>query len=146
MRCLNEQYIVSQLLAGGFTGSALGAGLMSVLGVNGNDFSNLFLLLVLCNASTLLPAPFLWLLPPAVDQDPPDAKGTDGSSSSSNNGKGQDGAMEITVHLAGSSEDAAVENGPHQQQQQQQWSREAAADVEEGIPLLGQQPPPKGRR
>jgi hypothetical protein len=121
---------------------------MSVLGVSSNDFSNLFLLLVLCNASTLLPAPFLWLLPPAVDQDPPDADGGNGSSSgsSSNIGKGQDGATEITVYLAGSSEDAAVENGHQQQQQQQQRSREAAADEEEGLPLLGQQPPPKGRR
>jgi hypothetical protein len=122
---------------------------MSVLGVSSNDFSNLFLLLVLCNASTLLPAPFLWLLPPAVDQDPPDAEAANGSSSgSSSNSKGPDAATEITVYLAGSSGDTAVENGPHlkQQQQQQQRSREAAANEEEGLPLLGQQPPPKGRR
>lgn len=61
--------------AGGFTGSALGAGLTSLLGVTSSDFSNLFLLVLLCTSSTLLPAPFLWLLPKELDQDPPTDSG-----------------------------------------------------------------------
>uniref|UniRef100_A0A383VPR6 Uncharacterized protein n=1 Tax=Tetradesmus obliquus TaxID=3088 RepID=A0A383VPR6_TETOB len=134
--------LMSILNAGGFTGSALGAGLTSLLGVTSSDFSNLFLLLVLCNASTLLPAPFLWLLPPAVDQDPPAAAAGGDSSSSSAHGDGRGEGVEIVVDLIGGSEDIADGH----QQQQQQSSRAAAADEEEGLPLLGQQPPPKGRR
>ncbi|WIA35154.1 hypothetical protein OEZ86_003626 [Tetradesmus obliquus] len=134
--------LMSILNAGGFTGSALGASLTSLLGVTSSDFSNLFLLLVLCNASTLLPAPFLWLLPPAVDQDPPAAAAGGDSSSSSAHGDGRGEGVEIVVDLIGGSEDVADGH----QQQHQQSSRAAAADEEEGLPLLGQQPPPKGRR
>ncbi|KAF6250954.1 BT1 family-domain-containing protein [Scenedesmus sp. NREL 46B-D3] len=139
--------LMSILNAGGFTGSALGAGLTSVLGITGSDFSNLFLLLVLCNASTLLPAPFLWLLPPAVDQDPP--AGADSSSSSSSAGGARRGdAVEIELRLDTDNGDAGISQ---QQQQQQQQRRNgaaaaAAADEEEGLPLLGQRRPPHGRR
>lgn len=49
---------------GSFVGGALGAWLTSALGVTSDDFSNLFSLVLLCNLATLLPAPFLWLLPP----------------------------------------------------------------------------------
>jgi hypothetical protein len=54
---------------GSFVGSALGAGLTGMLGVTSTDFSSLFPLVLLCNMSTLLPAPFLGLLPSAVDQE-----------------------------------------------------------------------------
>lgn len=90
--------MMSILNGGSFVGSALGAGLTQYLGVSSTDFSNLFLLVLLCNFSTLLPAPFLGLLPSSLDQDGlsaatsaavPDADGkplansSDGSSDSS---------------------------------------------------------------
>lgn len=58
---------MSILNGGSFVGSALGAGLTAYLGVSSTDFSNLFLLVLLCNFSTLLPAPFLGLLPSSLD-------------------------------------------------------------------------------
>lgn len=61
--------LMSILNAGSFVGSALGAGLTAYLGVSSTDFSNLFLLVLLCNFSTLLPAPFLGLLPASLDQE-----------------------------------------------------------------------------
>jgi hypothetical protein len=61
--------LMSILNGGSFVGSALGAGLTAYLGVSSTDFSNLFLLVLLCNFSTLLPAPFLGLLPSTLDQD-----------------------------------------------------------------------------
>jgi hypothetical protein len=60
---------MSILNGGSFVGSALGAGLTQYLGVSSTDFSNLFLLVLLCNFSTLLPAPFLGLLPSSLDQE-----------------------------------------------------------------------------
>lgn len=43
-------------------GTELGAGLTSVLGVTENDFSNLALLTIICNVSSLLPLVFIgWL-------------------------------------------------------------------------------------
>lgn len=48
---------------GGLTGGVLGAGLTEFLGVTSKNFDNLALLLVICNASSLLPLPFLNLLP-----------------------------------------------------------------------------------
>lgn len=48
---------------GGVAGGVLGAGLTQFLGVTSQNFDNLALLLVLCNASSLLPLPFLSLLP-----------------------------------------------------------------------------------
>lgn len=60
---------MSILNGGSFVGSALGAGLTAYLGVSSTDFSNLFLLVLLCNFSTLLPAPFLGLLPASLDQE-----------------------------------------------------------------------------
>ncbi|KAJ7565946.1 hypothetical protein O6H91_02G082500 [Diphasiastrum complanatum] len=47
----------------GVFGGALGAALTQLLGVTSESFSNLALLLVLCNLSSLLPLPFLRLLP-----------------------------------------------------------------------------------
>lgn len=52
---------------GGVTGGILGAGLTQLLGVTSQNFQNLALLLVLCNASSLLPLPFLGLLPSDSD-------------------------------------------------------------------------------
>jgi hypothetical protein len=47
---------------GGIVGSEAGALLTSTLGVTDHDFSNLGLLVVLCNLSSLLPLPFLkWI-------------------------------------------------------------------------------------
>lgn len=60
--------LMSILNGGSFVGSALGAGLTSYLGVSSTDFSNLFLLVLLCNFSTLLPAPFICLLPASLDE------------------------------------------------------------------------------
>jgi len=48
---------------GGVAGGVLGAGLTELLGVTSHNFDNLAYLLVLCNASSLLPLPFLHLLP-----------------------------------------------------------------------------------
>jgi hypothetical protein len=70
---------MSILNGGSFVGSALGAGLTAYLGVSSTDFSNLFLLVLLCNFSTLLPAPFLGLLPSSLDQE-----GLPGSASAAN--------------------------------------------------------------
>ena len=43
-------------------GTELGAGLTSILGVTENDFSNLALLTIICNVSSLLPLVFIgWL-------------------------------------------------------------------------------------
>lgn len=48
---------------GTMTGGLLGAGLTKLLGVTAWNFHNLALLLVICNVSSLLPLPFLGLLP-----------------------------------------------------------------------------------
>jgi len=80
---------MSILNGGSFVGSALGAGLTAYLGVSSTDFSNLFLLVLLCNFSTLLPAPFLGLLPASLDQDSVvDVQaGTSGDASSSSSSR-----------------------------------------------------------
>lgn len=52
---------------GSFTGSALGGGLTGVLGVTSTNFDNLFMLVLLCTLGTMLPAPFLGLLPAEVE-------------------------------------------------------------------------------
>lgn len=94
--------LMSILNGGSFVGSALGAGLTQYLGVSSTDFSNLFLLVLLCNFSTLLPAPFLDLLPSSLDQDglpaaatsaaaAPDADGKPPASSSSDGSSVQQG-------------------------------------------------------
>ncbi|GBF96737.1 folate-biopterin transporter chloroplastic [Raphidocelis subcapitata] len=61
--------LMSILNGGAFVGSALGAGLTAAFGVTSSDFSHLFGLTLVCVASTLLPAPFLGLLPAALDRD-----------------------------------------------------------------------------
>lgn len=48
---------------GGVTGGVLGAGLTEFLGVTSYNFNNLALLILVCNISSLLPLPFLHLLP-----------------------------------------------------------------------------------
>ncbi|CAK9206025.1 unnamed protein product [Sphagnum troendelagicum] len=53
----------------GIAGEFLGAGLMKVLGVTGDSFDNLPLLLVICYVSTLLLLPFLLLLPSETTMD-----------------------------------------------------------------------------
>lgn len=51
------------------TGGFLGAGLTKLLGVTSQNFEHLALLLVICNLSSLLPLPFLGLLPSESDMD-----------------------------------------------------------------------------
>ncbi|XP_057820866.2 folate-biopterin transporter 1, chloroplastic isoform X2 [Cryptomeria japonica] len=48
---------------GSVTGGLIGAGLTKILGVTKDDFTNLTLLLLLCNMSSLIPLPLLGLLP-----------------------------------------------------------------------------------
>ena len=60
----------SVLNTGASLGSALGAGLTASLGVTSDNFDHLFVLVALCNAATLLPAPFLRLLPAELEKDP----------------------------------------------------------------------------
>jgi hypothetical protein len=48
---------------GAVLGGLTGAALTQLLGVTSENFQNLALLLVLCNVSSLLPLPFLGLLP-----------------------------------------------------------------------------------
>ncbi|KAI8471551.1 MAG: BT1 family-domain-containing protein [Monoraphidium minutum] len=61
--------LMSIMNGGAFIGSALGGGLTAALGVTSDDFDNLFTLTAICVASTMLPAPFLSLLPSSVDRD-----------------------------------------------------------------------------
>lgn len=49
--------------AGGVAGGLVGAGLTQLLGVSGDNFENLALLIAVCNLSSLLPLPLLGLLP-----------------------------------------------------------------------------------
>lgn len=51
---------------GSVTGGLLGAGLTQLLGVTKDNFSNLALLITVCNLSSLLPLPLLGLLPREV--------------------------------------------------------------------------------
>lgn len=51
----------------GVTGGLMGAGLTQLLGVTGQNFDHLAILVVLCNLSSLLPLPFLGLLPSESD-------------------------------------------------------------------------------
>eukprot|EP00249_Psilotum_nudum_P020132 c27576_g3_i2 orf=322-2052(+) len=48
-------------------GGLLGAGLTQIFGVTSQDFTNLAILLVICNASSLLPLPFLQFLPSELE-------------------------------------------------------------------------------
>uniref|UniRef100_A0A061SCU3 Folate-biopterin transporter chloroplastic-like n=2 Tax=Tetraselmis sp. GSL018 TaxID=582737 RepID=A0A061SCU3_9CHLO len=59
--------LMSVLNAGSLSGQAFGAGLTKALGITSDDFSNLAPLIVVCCASSLLPLPFLRLLPSSVD-------------------------------------------------------------------------------
>lgn len=58
---------------GSVSGGLLGAGLTQLLGVTKDSFSNLALLITICNLSSLLPLPLLGLLP----RDAPDTKNMD---------------------------------------------------------------------
>lgn len=52
---------------GGVAGGIVGAWLTGILGITGENFNNLAMLIVLCNLSSLLPLPFLGLLPSETD-------------------------------------------------------------------------------
>ncbi|KAG0569944.1 hypothetical protein M758_6G122600 [Ceratodon purpureus] len=55
--------------AANVTGGFFGAGLTKILGVTSQNFQHLALLLIICNLSSLLPLPFLGLLPSESDMD-----------------------------------------------------------------------------
>lgn len=55
--------LMSILNCGAFVGSFGGAALTQAFGVKSDNFDNLFVLVAVCTAGTLLPAPFLGLLP-----------------------------------------------------------------------------------
>jgi hypothetical protein len=106
--------LMSILNGGSFVGSALGAGLTAYLGVSSTDFSNLFLLVLLCNFSTLLPAPFLGMLPSSLDQEglpgsapaaDVDSKQQDGSSSTQ---QGPHGAHSVQLRTQGGGDGKGV--------------------------------------
>jgi hypothetical protein len=61
--------LMSILNGGAFVGSALGGVLTAFLGVKSDNFDHLFELTAICVATTLLPMPFLALLPSSLDQD-----------------------------------------------------------------------------
>ena len=54
---------MSVMNAASSVGGALGAGLTAALGVTSDKFGNLFWLVLVCNLLSLLPLPFLGLLP-----------------------------------------------------------------------------------
>ena len=56
--------------AGGVASGALGAGLTELLGVTAENFDNLALLVAICNLSSLLPLPFLFLLNDVATEQP----------------------------------------------------------------------------
>jgi uncharacterized membrane protein YgcG len=56
----------------------IGAGLTSAFGVTSDNFDNLFALTAVCVVSTLLPMPFLSLLPASLDRDLPGEKKDEG--------------------------------------------------------------------
>lgn len=66
--------LMSLMNAGGFTSSALGAGLTSALGVTASNFDNLAMLVAICNLSSLLPLPLLRLVPGQLDEDEEESK------------------------------------------------------------------------
>eukprot|EP00877_Chromochloris_zofingiensis_P007082 jgi/Chrzof1/2627/Cz11g23020.t1 len=99
--------LMSILNGGSFVGGALGAGLTHLLGVTSDNFSNLFTLVALCTVSTLLPAPFLGLLPTTLDKELAENKQVQlgdveqqrtGSSSSTSGGKVKDDDSGSALH------------------------------------------------
>lgn len=66
--------LMSIFNAGGVSSGAIGGVLTEALGVTSENFDNLVWLVLLCNLSSLLPLPFLGLLPsepPPVHHDSP---------------------------------------------------------------------------
>eukprot|EP00798_Chlamydomonas_sp_ICE-L_P004597 gene4598-14788_t len=69
--------LMSILNAGSFVGTAIGAAMTEGLGVTSTNFDHLFVLILLCNVLSLLPAPFICLLSPELDQESPGEHGGD---------------------------------------------------------------------
>ncbi|GAX77364.1 hypothetical protein CEUSTIGMA_g4810.t1 [Chlamydomonas eustigma] len=67
--------LMSVLNGGASVGSALGAGITAALGVTSEDFHQLFTLVAICTVATLMPAPFLKLLPDELEHDPEGLEG-----------------------------------------------------------------------
>lgn len=61
--------LMSILNGGSFVGSALGSALTAVLGVTGENFDNLALLVTICTLCGLAPLPLLRMLPADVDEE-----------------------------------------------------------------------------
>lgn len=55
--------LMSILNGGAFAGSALGSALTAALGVTADDFRLLWVLIAVCQLSSLLPLPLLWCEP-----------------------------------------------------------------------------------
>ena len=55
--------LMSILNGGAFAGSALGSALTAALGVTADDFRLLWVLVAVCQLSSLLPLPLLWCGP-----------------------------------------------------------------------------------
>ena len=58
--------LMSILNGGAFAGSALGSALTAALGVTADDFRLLWVLVAVCQLSSLLPLPLLWCRPVRV--------------------------------------------------------------------------------
>jgi len=93
--------LMSVLNGGAFVGSALGGAMTAALGVTADDFSGLPALVLACNVLTLLPAPFLSLLPPDVDADGGDGDGGRGGEDGPGGGGGGDKAAPAAAAQAG---------------------------------------------
>lgn len=61
--------LMSVLNGGAYVGSLMGSGLTQAFGVTSDNFDNLFWLVALCNVCTLLPMPFLRLLPDELNSE-----------------------------------------------------------------------------
>ncbi|KAF8060466.1 folate-biopterin transporter 1 [Scenedesmus sp. PABB004] len=118
--------LMSILNGGAFFGSALGAGLTGALGVTSTDFSHLFALVLICNLTTLLPAPFLGLLPASLDAEAPgeDAGGGGGGAAAAHAEAGEGAAGRGAAADPDGSDGAPA----------------PAGDEEEGLPLLRKGP------
>lgn len=131
--------LMSILNGGSFVGSALGAGLTSYLGVSSTDFSNLFLLVLLCNFSTLLPAPFLGLLPASLDEKglPGAAGAADSEQGGSSGGSSSSGSrQQHRLPAAGGQQEVQLHSrSEHAKNGDAKGGAGNGLEDEEGVPL-----------
>lgn len=87
--------------AGSSVGSALGAALTAWLGVTSTNFDNLALLVVICTAASLLPAPFLGLLPKELQEPPGGSDGKDDDDQGGGAAMRRQGQREDSLEMKG---------------------------------------------